>query len=256
MSPRHFYPARTEAESDNWLNRVDETGKVGKPLPGITSEEGGGKFATDGRVLPYPGNTFICHIDRSSRAYRVLCDLQDKVKALPSARYFSFLPHESFHMTVFCGISGNPLDTDGWPDGVEHGLPLAEMNRRFLEASARIDGFSGVTVRADHLKAGYSIHAEPATQESFDELWRMRDLLAEATGLRREDHDRYQFHISFAYRIQRMPLEVAKAHIEQTTALFEAVYPQLQEIRLGPVEFCSFDTMHHFHTEKLLTPMG
>lgn len=256
MSPRHFHSARTEAEHDNWLNRIDETGKAGKPLPSITSDNGGGKFATDGRVLPYPGNTFICHIDKSSREYTILCELQEKLKTLPTARYFTFLPHESFHMTVFCGISGNPLDTDGWPDGLERGLSLAEMNRRFLDACAGIDGFPGVTVRADHLKAGYSIHAEPATQESFDELWRMRDRLAEATGLRREDHDHYQFHISFAYRIRRMPLEIAMAHIEQSTALFEAVYPALQAIRLGPVEFCSFDTMHHFHTEKRLMPKG
>nr|WP_272212317.1 DUF1868 domain-containing protein [Marinicella sp. W31]MDC2878229.1 DUF1868 domain-containing protein [Marinicella sp. W31] len=255
MTSRTFHPTRTLAPVNHWLDRIDETGKERKPLPGVSHETGGEKFSMEGKVLPFPGNTFICHINQSSKAYHVLCGLQDRLRALPTARYFTFLPHKSFHMTVFCGISGNPITTDGWPEGLDYDLTRDQMNRRFLNDIEKISGFSGVNVRADHLKAGYSIHAEPADQESFDALWQMRDRLRAATGLRRVDHDSYQFHISFAYRIGRMPRHVAKDHIQQSDALFEDVRADLLDIRLGPVEFCTFETMHHFEPIKRLQPL-
>ncbi|PRX11522.1 DUF1868 domain-containing protein [Martelella mediterranea] len=256
MASRQFDPDRTKPPADFWLSRLIADGQK-KPLPPSIKPKGeGGKFTTEGAVEPYPGNTFICHIDKASPEFAVLCDLQDRLKALPAAGYFTFLPQSSLHMTVFCGVSGVPLFTDGWPQGLPRDLPLATVNTRFAEAIAPIRGFDGVTVRADHLKAGYSIHAEPADSESFDALWRMRDLLRDATGLVRDDHDSYQFHISFAYRIRRMPREMADDHIRRVASLFDDVRGKLQAIRLGPVEFCTFETMHHFELSAFLHPEG
>ncbi|WP_181409942.1 DUF1868 domain-containing protein [Martelella alba] len=254
MASRQFHPERTEPPADLWLNRLIAEGKTAALPPSITAADKGGKFSTDGTVLPYPGNTFICHVDKSAPEFDILCQLQDDIRKLPAADYFSFLPHESLHMTVFCGVSGNPLTTDGWPENVAEDVSLTDITDYFYKAAMTLNGFEGVTVRADHLKAGYSIHAEPADQESFDALWQMRDALRAVTGLARTDHDSYQFHISFGYRIARMPMPKAEEHIAAVTALFEAAAPKLQAIRLGPVEFCTFENMHHFEPIARLFP--
>ena len=256
MANRQFHPSRTEPPADKWLDRLVGTDGHSDLPSGISREGAGGKFSPEGKVFPFPGNTFICHIDKTSEAYETLCAMQDQVKAFPAADCFTFLPHESFHMTVFCGLSGDPLDSDGWPDDVPRGRSLAEMNRHFLEKVSTLEDFSGVTVRADHLKAGYSIHAEPADQVSFDALWAMRDALRDATGLRRMDHDSYQFHISFGYRLKRMPHDVAEDHIRRVEALFDDHRDALREIRLGPVEFCTFENMHHFEPLAFIGPEG
>lgn len=256
MASRQFHPTRVEPPADLWLSRLIADGKENPLPPSIRPRGEGGKFTTKGAVEPYPGNTFICHIDKASPEFALLCELQDGLKALPAANHFTFLPKSSLHMTVFCGVSGVPLTTDGWPEGLSSELPLSALNTRFRAAIAPVRGFSGVTVRADHLKAGYSIHAEPADRESFDALWRMRDLLRDATGLIRDDHDTYQFHISFGYRIKHMSRAMAEDHIARVGVLFDAVRDKLQAIRLGPVEFCTFETMHHFEPSAFLSPEG
>ncbi|WP_176084586.1 DUF1868 domain-containing protein [Martelella sp. HB161492] len=254
MTSRQFHPKRTEPPADLWLNSLVAGGTSQSLPPSITAAGKGGKFATDGTVLPYPGNTFICHIDKASPEFDILRQLQGEIRKLPAASCFSFLPPESLHMTVFCGVSGNPLTTDGWPENVADDVSLADITDYFYKAAMTLNGFAGVTVRADHLKAGYSIHAEPADQESFDALWRMRDALRAVTGLSRDDHDGYQFHISFGYRIRHMPKSMAEEHITAVTALFAAAAPRLQAIRLGPVEFCTFENMHHFEPVAHLLP--
>ena len=82
---------------------------------GITMPGQGGKFDPSGNVMHHPGNTFVCHVDQKSDFFVSLCTLQDGLKKSPLAGNYTFLPQNSFHMTIFCGISGSPLGVDGWP---------------------------------------------------------------------------------------------------------------------------------------------
>lgn len=256
MFNRHFFPDRRPAPKDFWLAGLLADGSKAPRPPSITPEGAGGKFTLEGKPQFFPGNTFICHIDRATEAYRVLCDLQDRLKQLPAADHFTFLPHESFHMTVFCGLAGVPLDADGWPTDVEPGLSLETMNDRFKASLAELSGFDDVTVRVDHLKGGYSLHVEPTTREGFDALWTMRDHLRKATGLKRDNHDAYQFHISFGYRTRWMERQVAEDHLKRASKLLEEVRDDLQSIKLGATEFCRFESMHHFQTMGFIGSSG
>ena len=81
-------------------NEIDYlTGRLwDAPFPPWVSLEGrGGKFTTDGRVQIWPGNTFICHVDRNSEAFeahsRATGGVEDEgiseVLYLPAARKLS-----------------------------------------------------------------------------------------------------------------------------------------------------------------------
>ncbi|MDJ1017591.1 MAG: DUF1868 domain-containing protein, partial [Paracoccaceae bacterium] len=89
-------------------NEIDHlTGRLSRTVrpPGISLPKGGGKFTTDGAVQIWPGNTFVCHLDRRSEPYALILALQEDLKKSAFQRFFAFLPPPSFHMTVYQGLS-------------------------------------------------------------------------------------------------------------------------------------------------------
>lgn len=229
-----------------------ETGHPGS----ITEPGGGGKFTPEGSVLPWPGNTFIFHIDKASPAYSALCQVQDALMAQPFAGHFSYLPQPSFHMTLFSGVGGEPLDPDDWPEGLDRGLPLEEVTRLFID---RLDGFtapSGLRISLPHLHAGYSMMVRPEGVEVEDKLRSLRAQLRELTGLSRADHDSYRFHVTLAYRLRFMTRKEAEEVIRKCAEILAPHREALSDVRLGPLEFCQFENMYAFKPLGLLSGGG
>ncbi|WP_346912426.1 DUF1868 domain-containing protein [uncultured Roseibium sp.] len=225
--------------------------------PAITAPGEGGKFTPAGEVLNFPGNTFICHIGRNSRFFDALCDMQDELKAMYYADHFSFLPKPSFHMTVFCGISGSPLGSDGLPEGFQPGTSLGEVSAGYLARLESETGRAGFVVRPTGLRLPATIEMEPLNPEESDKLRGMRTKLQALTGLYREDFPTYRFHVSMAYLIKWLMPDEAEIVMCEAERLFAKYCLALEEpVVLGPVEFCEFDTMHHFAKLGLLSPEG
>lgn len=234
------------------------TGRAGgTPHPfSVTAPDGGGKFTPEGATLRYPGNTFLCHVDRTSQAFAGLAEMQRRLMALRWAGHFAFLPAPSFHMTVFRGVAGHPLDFEGWPAWLPAGTPLEGVTRAFLTRLSGQAGVSGVRVGADRCDLGTSIAVVPQDPSSQQSLARVRDLLRDATGLRREDHDTYVFHVSLAYLVRWMDEAAAHAYVDALDTIFAAHRDALQGIELGPVEVCEFETMLSFRPVALFGPDG
>jgi len=218
----------------------------------ITDPGQGGKFDKEGNVLQHPGNTFLCHIDQTSEFYQALCAFQDDLKAAQLANNYIFLPKPSFHMTVFCGVSGSPLGDDGWPTGMPNSATLDQVTQLF---SKRLSNWSKPTefiVRADGMSMPGTVRMVPATRRDAETLANLRYSLQEATGLYRVDIDSYEFHISLGY-LERWYSEKASEEAMKTAdRLFCKHLGNLSEQKLDPVEFCTFETMHHFERIRLL----
>jgi hypothetical protein len=231
--------------------------RAGTPHPfSVTAADGGGKFTPEGAPLRYPGNTFLCHVDRASAAFAALTEMQRQMMASPWASHFAFLPPASFHMTVFRGVAGNPLAFEGWPDYLPTGTSLGGVTRAFL---ARLDGqpgASGVRVRADRCDLGTSIAVVPQDPASGRALADVRDVLRRATGLDREDHESYVFHVSLAYLVRWLDEVSAHAYLDALDAVFAAHRAALDGIELGPVEVCEFETMLAFRPVAHFGPEG
>lgn len=222
----------------------------------VTVPGAGGKFDPDGNVLPFPGNTFLCHLDRTSTAYQAVAELRDALLSLPSAGYFTFLPAPSLHMTVFCGISGTPLGSDGWPADVPPGATLDAITARFRR---RLDGVNlpeRVHVTAQRLDTGRAIAFAPADARSRDDLRTIRSTLRDVTGLHRPDQESYEFHMSLGYLKRFMPHAEAEEHLDAIDAIFEASKPHLSRVSFGPVEYCTFENMLSFTPTAIVGGLG
>lgn len=206
----------------------------------------GRKFDPQGRPLPFPGNTFLCHVPPDSPGHAALVAAQDRLKALPEADAFTWLPASSFHMTVFEGVTDADRDGEGWPEGISARAPVPDVTEEFL---ARTDGLvlpQAFAVRPTRLLAATTLGITGAREADGGALWRARALLREATGIKRVDFIEYRFHITLSYQLRW--LEPAEAR--RVAAACEAAQADLMRraplIHLGPVEFCTFETMHHF----------
>ncbi|WP_176084621.1 DUF1868 domain-containing protein [Martelella sp. HB161492] len=238
------------------INRLTPGPDAG-PLPReIVQTEGNGKFTAEGKVLPFPGNTFICHIDRQSEFFDRLCRFQDAFKRLPLADRFSFLPRESFHMTIFCGVSGNPLGIDGWPDDLPRDAGLEAVNAAFVDKLGKASGEDGFSVRASGLELPATIAMEPDTRLDELKLRCIRAKLQELTGIVRGDIFDYAFHVSMAYPIRWLTRAEAELIMSEAEALFAEHLSELGPIALGPPEFCAFNTMYRFDTIGQLAAGG
>lgn len=206
------------------------------------------KFAPDGAVQPFAGNTILCHIDPASDAHAALAELQNALKAGPLAGAFAFLPPSSLHMTVFEGIA--PVGP--WPEGVPASTPRNDVSRTL---EARLDGLTlpqGARIAASNLHAAHSVTVAGADAAEEAALRRTRSLLREATGIRPAGFDDYVFHITLAYRLRWFAQDEARDLLARSDAAFQEAALRLSSIALGPPEFCDFETMHHFEPRRLL----
>ena len=249
--------SETADRREKIINHITGRNPSGTHPPAISAPEQGGKFTPEGDVLTFPGNTFICHIDRNSSFFGALCDMQDELKAMYYADHFSFLPKPSFHMTVFCGISGSPLGFDGLPDGFDPQATLDDVSAGYLAKLETETGLDGFAVRPSGLRLPATIEMEPANAKESDKLRGMRKQLQKLTGIYREDFLDYRFHISMAYLIKWLAPEEAEIVMREAERLFAKYCLAREEpVQLGPVEFCEFDTMHHFDRLGILKPEG
>jgi len=220
--------------------------------PGVSAPGGGGKFATDGRVQPWPGNTFICHLRKGSAAYETLLHVQERIRMSPFSGFFAFLPPPSFHMTLFQGVSPGNRPGQGWPDDIAEGTPLTDVTARLDQRIADAVVPETFRLTVDGLFALQSVRMSGADPSEVDALRQARTALRQATRITFPDFDRYTFHITLAYQIHWVSADVARQMIELSDALGAECQQHLGQVELGPIEFCSFETMHHFEVRRRL----
>ena len=234
------------------------TGRLSNaPRPEAIKPAGsGGKFALDGTVERFPGNTVICHIDRRSEAFRELVALQSALREGPHARHFTFMPPDSFHMTVFGGVTEPLRGTERWPRGIPHDAATQDVTDEFARRLAGTGAPSGHAIKVDDVFAGYSVTVSGATAGQEASLRDLRDRLRDATGLHDPEHDAYVFHITLAYLVEWVEETAAREIVESSDRLGREFRSRLPTIELGPPEFCSFQSMYRFDPLGHLGPDG
>lgn len=211
--------------------------------PGISLPGEGGKFATDGHVQNWPGNTFVCHVLSDSDAHDAIRAIQEEVKMSRFARFFTFLPPSSFHMTILGGMS------PGFePRGPRRDTVSAELLRS-------VEGLALPATRQARVVDLYCGHSLTMTGTGPDGdvgFRAERDALRAATGINPADDDDYVFHITLAYLLDWLTRPTAEELVAFSAELTARHAPMLAQVPLGPVEFCNFETMHHFEPLKAL----
>lgn len=224
----------------------------------------GRKFSADGRVLPFEGNTIICHLPQQGSGSEAFDALLDIYRALPGgswARKMTALPPSSYHMTIFGGANDKARRYPLWPAGLPLDMPMTECDRILgerLRAFRLGDEASPYRMRVnpEAPSAGetpLTVRLLPADAGTEARLRRLRDRLAEATGIREPDHDRYRFHITLGYQFAALTPEEDAAWRGSLAVWKTMIAKRAPVILLGNPEYCLLKDMFAFKRQFYLS---
>lgn len=226
--------------------------------------DAGRKFWPDGRVMPFAGNTIICHLPQqgpTSASFDALLDVYRALPAEPWARKVTPTPPSSYHMTVFGGANDKERRRPLWPAGLPLDLPMAECNRILGE---RLRAFR-LGEDAGPYRMRINPSEPPATEEPLNirllaadsdteaRLRRLRDRLAGLLGIEDLGHETYRFHITLAYQFAPMT-EAEQAAWRGALARWKVMIAERAPIiTLGAPEYCLLEDMFAFKRQFYLT---
>lgn len=201
------------------------------------------KFHDDGTPRVFPGCTWVSALDGDSGLSKALKNLQSVLRQeFPRlARHYTFLPPESFHVTVFDGLSpGKGIDlSEGLPTWEQSVVAVAQRAKQSPAAMKP----PPLCVRPTRFNDALSV---VLLYGDFADLRRWRQRVSWATGL--PCLEPYEFHITIAYlqwplgRSVELAKELAEARARLSSLLCGTGYSDL-----NPPELCRFNDMHAFH---------
>lgn len=229
------------------------TGAVRRSLPPDVNR----KFAPNGRVIPFRGNTILCHVPQQGPEAEAFHGLMDVYRQLPSyafSRKMTPMPPSSYHMTIFGGANDQERRLPLWPADVALDAPMEECNRLLGE---RLRAFTlGEDAPPYRMKVN---PAEPSSAETpltirllaadpqtETRLRRLRARLSDLLKIRAPGQAEYAFHITLGYTFDWLtPGEDAefRSALARWKAMLTARAPV---ITFGAPEYCILDDMYEF----------
>lgn len=222
----------------------------------------GSKFDAEGRVLPFAGNTVICHLPQQGEyagPFRGLLDIYRELPRHDFARKLTLLPPSSYHMTVFGGANDRQRIARNWPADISLNVPIDECTRLL---NGRLEDFelgstSPIRMRValdespmEERPLKIRLTAVDAAQER--RLRDLRDRLAVRLRLRSPTHDNYEFHITLAYIYRLLSPSEHRAFRAMRTQWHERLAANYPVIHLPLIEFCRFPDMFYFERLAVL----
>ena len=230
-------PAEDRQAMRDWLTGAVTAG----PAPASVGQ----KFTATGAVMPYAGNTFICHIPPGP-AHEALTATAAHLRAAAPAGAYVFLPPASYHMTVFEGVTDRDRTGGRWPDDLDPALPVEAVTESFLPRLSGLDLPRATRIRPTGIFAGTTVQVTGASEADETTLRTARQTLRTATGIRRPDFADYRFHITLAYLLRWLTPAEAAAMADLSAILARDLAALHPRIALDGIEFCRFADMHAF----------
>lgn len=216
----------------------------------------GVKFHEDGSVRTFPGNTFICHVDKSSPLIEELTWAQEQLKEMKCGQKFSYLPISSMHMTVFESLCDQIRKVEKWSSKHTLDSHIQDTTDGINHALEDLPAHGGFEMIFDSVFncpiGGSAIRIKPANEPSKLALQECREALSQVTGIRHTDFDNYHFHITLSYRVVELDDEDKQELETVTKKISKRISETFNTLTHGPVEFCSFDNMFNFKLIRLL----
>ncbi|MFK7803393.1 MAG: hypothetical protein AB8G95_17290, partial [Anaerolineae bacterium] len=112
---------------------------------------------------------------------------------------------------------------------------LDEMDRFLIDKCDQLKFPKGFDISFKQMRFPATISVGPAHEKSHTAIWHFRNQIADLTGIRRSDFDKYQFHITLGYNlIELEPNEIAEQNdvfqridkrLKETFGIFETTSP-------------------------------
>lgn len=215
----------------------------------------GSRYDATGRFLPEPGNTVVCHLVEGSETQRALVDARARFLTMPEAARLSFTPISSLHMTLFQGVIETRRKPGYWPPELSLDTPIDDTTALLEQRLGGFQGGPAFRMRvAEALPTGLVLVGASEKDGRALRIW--RDRLADLFGYRHADHDVYEFHVTFAYVIERFDDEALLAWQLMLAEIVDDIRRRVDVLELCPPAFCSFRDMNHFEELLVIEPQG
>jgi hypothetical protein len=214
----------------------------------------GRKFNADGSVRPFAGNTFIGPVPQQGAGFATFDALLTIYREFPAHAFstkIALLPPSSYHVTLFGGLNESDRNSPRWPQGISGALALQTATTQWLDKLAerhpQATGFDFVLDEPPPPMRDGSPHIplRPADEATAKRLADLREALARLTGIRRADHDRYQYHLTFGY-VHHILTPDEALDLQAATARWMAALPPV--LHVPAFHFCRFKDMYAFES--------
>lgn len=213
----------------------------------------GTRYNASGTFLPEPGNTVVCHLPVGSETEAAIVAARDRYLGMPEARLLAFTPISSLHMTLFQGIIEYQRSLPFWPNDVPLDTPIEDMTAIFLDRLVGFEPCVAFDVEVTRATPNGLI-LSGVTGEDRMALKEWRNRLADLLGYRHPDHETYEFHITFAYLMERFDDQEILRWQPFLEDIVHEIADQVPVIELNPPAFCVFDDMNHFEELLVFAP--
>ena len=218
----------------------------------------GRKFSSSGCPLPFAGNTFLGHLDQQGQGFETFDTILNVYRVLPESRFFrkmAVIPSSSYHITLFVGVNEYDRRSGPWPVGISRKESLESLSTSFLEKlKLRQPGMSApfdFIVDSDAPLPGENdnlfIPLKPASQETYNRLQNLRDELSDITGIRRDDHSYYQYHITLGYLVATLD-KVELMEYRAKNREWREMIAKAGKITIKKFYFCILQDMYSFRS--------
>lgn len=218
----------------------------------------GRKFSSSGCPLPFAGNTFLGHLEQQGQGFETFDTILNVYRVLPESRFFrkmAVIPSSSYHITLFVGVNEYDRRSGPWPVGISRKESLERLSTSFLEKlKLRQPGMSApfdFIVDSDAPLPGENdnlfIPLKPASQETYNRLQNLRDELSDITGIRRDDHSYYQYHITLGYLVATLD-KVELMEYRAKNREWREMIAKAGKITIKKFYFCILQDMYSFRS--------
>lgn len=198
----------------------------------------GRKFSESGAALPFPGNTVVCMVDPATPTHRILVEARDLLKReLNGVARYTWLPDDSFHMTVFDCVCDPERRPEVWTSRLPLDAPLTEIDALLSTQFAGLPPPEPFRMKYDRLILKHWVAVGLAAESAAEDarIRGFRDQLSERVGVRQPGHATYGFHITFAYGLVELEAadqpavdrarKSAESFLTERFGIFEATKP-------------------------------
>ncbi|MBB4955313.1 hypothetical protein H4S14_003349 [Agrobacterium vitis] len=210
------------------------------------------RFNQEGKFLPEPGNTIVCHLTEGSKTQQAVNQMRSRYMTMPEADRLAFTAESSLHMTLFQGIIEYRRELPYWPSDIPLDTPIDDMTEILAQRLEHFRAGPEFRVTIDHMTP-LGLRLKPVGENDRLAVAEWRNRLADLLGYRHPDHDVYELHTTFAYLIRPMSEQALFEWQAMLSEERDAFRAQFDHIELKPPAFCAFEDMHHFEELLVLT---